>query len=312
LPPEPRFLRWTGYFTGSLHELVAGERLRDIPPGHALDLLRQAAEVTGASDASERYMASDILMNLPNDLLVKMDIASMAHSLEVRSPFLDHQVMEFAAALPPALKLRRLTSKYLLKRVMTGVLPEPILRRTKMGFGVPIDHWFRYELREMAYDVLLDARARGRGYFRPDAVRRRHDRGHRTVRENLDDLLDPGSFVEYGGLAVAAQRGRRSMEELIETTPADGLVTGVGTVNAARFGEDRTRCAVLAYDYTVLAGTQGWVNHHKTDRLLKLAEQHRLPVVVFAEGGGGSGGPKRSLSWVSPTTAGGLGTGVSW
>lgn len=125
---------------------------------------------------------------------------------------------------------------------------------------------------------------------RPDAVARRHERGHRTARENVADLLDDGSFTEYGGLAIAAQRGRRSVEELEDATPADGMITGVGTVNAATFGDTRTQVAVAAYDYTVLAGTQGALNHRKKDRLFELAHRHRWPVVLFAEGGGGRPG----------------------
>ena len=118
---------------------------------------------------------------------------------------------------------------------------------------------------------------------RPEAVAKRHATGLRTARENVADLCDPGSFNEYGALTLAAQRARRSEQELIEKTPGDGIVTGVGTV-----GGQRT--AVLAYDYTVLAGTQGIRNHRKTDRLLELAERHRLPIVLFAEGGGGRPG----------------------
>jgi acetyl-CoA carboxylase carboxyltransferase component len=125
---------------------------------------------------------------------------------------------------------------------------------------------------------------------RPEAVARRHAAGGRTVRENLADLLDPGSFSEYGALAVAAQRSRRPLEELIAQTPADGLVTGIGTVNATAFGAERARCAVMAYDYSVLAGTQGVFNHKKSDRLLELASRLELPVVLFAEGGGGRPG----------------------
>ena len=125
---------------------------------------------------------------------------------------------------------------------------------------------------------------------RPDAVARRHARGQRTARENIADLCDEGSFVEYGALAVAAQRSRRTMEDLVANTPADGMVTGIGTVNAAAFGPERSRCAVMAYDATVLAGTQGMRNHAKTDRLLDLALRHRLPTVLFAEGGGGRPG----------------------
>ncbi len=125
---------------------------------------------------------------------------------------------------------------------------------------------------------------------RPEAVDKRHATGHRTARENVADLADPGSFVEYGGLAIAAQRSRRSVEDLQARTPADGLVTGTATVNAGVFGPDAARVAVAAYDYTVLAGTQGYVNHHKKDRLFELAHRHRLPVVLFAEGGGGRPG----------------------
>lgn len=125
---------------------------------------------------------------------------------------------------------------------------------------------------------------------RPDAVARRHRQGQRTARENLDDLFDPGSFIEYGALAIAAQRRRRSLDDLMRNTPHDGLVGGIGTVNAADHGEDRAGCLGLAYDYTVLAGTQGHINHRKTDRLLGIAEEMKLPIVFFTEGGGGRPG----------------------
>jgi acetyl-CoA carboxylase carboxyltransferase component len=121
---------------------------------------------------------------------------------------------------------------------------------------------------------------------RPDAVDRRHRSGGRTARENIDDLVDPGSFVEYGRFAIAAQRGRRDTGDLIERTPADGLVAGTARINSDLFTE-RSACAVLAYDYTVLAGTQGALGHRKKDRLFELIERMRLPAVCFAEGGGG-------------------------
>ncbi|MCC5858833.1 MAG: hypothetical protein JJT90_11800 [Ectothiorhodospiraceae bacterium] len=125
---------------------------------------------------------------------------------------------------------------------------------------------------------------------RPQAVARRHRLDQRTARENVDDLCDPGSFIEYGALTFAAQRQRRSVEDLIRSTPADGLVAGLGAVNGTWFDEERARCAVLAYDYTVLAGTQGTMNHKKTDRVLQVAEEQELPVVFFTEGGGGRPG----------------------
>ncbi len=124
---------------------------------------------------------------------------------------------------------------------------------------------------------------------RPEAVARRHAAGARTARENVADLVDPGSFVEYGRFAIAAQRGRREVEELIARTPADGLIAGTARVNGELFGE-RGACAVLSYDYTVLAGTQGALGHRKKDRLFELIERMRLPAVFFAEGGGGRPG----------------------
>ncbi len=118
---------------------------------------------------------------------------------------------------------------------------------------------------------------------RPDAVAKRRERGRRTARENLSELVDEGTFVEYGPLIFAAQEQRRSKEELIAKTPADGLVAGVGDVEGSP-------CVVMSYDYTVLAGTQGMRNHHKKDRLFEVAERRKLPVVLFAEGGGGRPG----------------------
>ncbi|MBP6903043.1 MAG: carbamoyl-phosphate synthase large subunit [Burkholderiaceae bacterium] len=137
---------------------------------------------------------------------------------------------------------------------------------------------------------LLDRQALTADAARPEAVARRHAQGGRTARENIADLCDAGSFLEYGALAIAAQTRRRSLDDLQRNTPADGMVTGVGAVNGALFGPERSRTAVLAYDYTVLAGTQGWRNHHKKDRLLKLVHESRLPTVLFAEGGGGRPG----------------------
>ena len=126
------------------------------------------------------------------------------------------------------------------------------------------------------HEVGLDA-------ARPEAVAKRRERGRRTARENLAELLDEETFVEYGPLVFAAQERRRSREELIERTPADGLIGGVGEI-------DGQRCVAMSYDYTVLAGTQGMRGHQKKDRLFELAERSRLPVVLFAEGGGGRPG----------------------
>jgi acetyl-CoA carboxylase carboxyltransferase component len=138
-------------------------------------------------------------------------------------------------------------------------------------------------------DELLRRRALTEDESRPEAVERRHERGGRTARENIADLVDHGSFVEYGRFAVAAQRGRRDTEELIARTPADGLIAGTARVNGDLFG-DAAACAVLTYDYTVLAGTQGALGHRKKDRLFELIGRMRLPTIFFAEGGGGRPG----------------------
>ena len=142
----------------------------------------------------------------------------------------------------------------------------------------PAGDGIRADLAEVLarHEVVLDP-------ARPEAVARRRRTGSRTARENVEDLVDPGSFVEYGPLLIAAQRRRRSVDELVRATPADGLVAGIGRV-------DGRPTAVLSYDYTVLAGTQGSWNHEKKDRLFEVIERLRLPVVFFAEGGGGRPG----------------------
>jgi len=133
---------------------------------------------------------------------------------------------------------------------------------------------------------------------RPDAVARRRKTGQRTARENIEDLCDPGTFVEYAPLMIAAQRRRRSVEELIKRTPADGMVAGIGRVNGDQFRDSKAQCIAMSYDYTVLAGTQGTQNHRKKDRLFELAARQRLPLILFAEGGGGRPG---DTDGVSPT-----------
>ena len=137
--------------------------------------------------------------------------------------------------------------------------------------------------------LVVERHQKGLDEFRPDSVARRCKTGQRTARENLADIVDPGTYVEYGALAVAAQRRRRSMDDLITNTPHDGMLAGIGRVNGELFG-DRAQCVVMSYDYTVLAGTQGLQNHRKKDRLFEIAERLKLPVVFFTEGGGGRPG----------------------
>ena len=133
---------------------------------------------------------------------------------------------------------------------------------------------------------------------RPEAVARRRKTGQRTARENVYDICDPDTYVEYGPMVIAAQRQRRSLDDLVRRTPADGMIAGVGSVNGDLFDEKAAQCIVISYDYTVLAGTQGFKNHYKKDRMFELAERWKLPVVFFAEGGGGRPG---DTDWSSPS-----------
>ena len=151
---------------------------------------------------------------------------------------------------------------------------------------------------------VIDRHNLGLDESRPEAVAKRRARNRRTARENVADLVDEGTFVEYGPVVIAAQRRRRELEDLIKSTPADGLVGGLGDVNGDLFsvpsetvqGDNRAaKCVVVSYDYTVLAGTQGTQNHRKKDRLFELAEQLRVPIVFFTEGGGGRPGDTDGL-----------------
>ncbi|MEX2229145.1 MAG: carboxyl transferase domain-containing protein [Dehalococcoidia bacterium] len=149
--------------------------------------------------------------------------------------------------------------------------------------------------------AVFDRRQFGLDENRPEAVERRPTRGRRTVRENIAQLIDPGTWVEYGPLAIAGQRARRSLEELIRKTPADGLVAGIGSVNGDLFDEKRARTMFISYDDTVFAGTQGGRGHVKTDRMMDLADELSLPLIFHAEGAGGRSGDTEGLAghpWV--------------
>lgn len=171
--PERRYARWFCQFYGDRKaDLCTPEFLAAAGEVDALEVLLASYRESDAPDFGDATLGVDAGLYLPDDLLVKVDIASMAHSLEARSPFLDHEFMEFAATIPFELKVRGRIKKYILKQALAGLLPDQILHRPKMGFGVPIDHWLRHELREMAHDTLLSTRAVGRGYFRPGVIRR--------------------------------------------------------------------------------------------------------------------------------------------
>jgi asparagine synthase (glutamine-hydrolysing) len=184
MTPVQRYLRWVSAFdepakldlySDSFRHRTAGFRTAEIiAPWFA------KANGSGIVDAS---LLADTMTYLPNDLLVKMDIASMSVSLEARSPFLDHHLMEFAASLPEKLKLRRLTTKYLLKRVLKKLVPQENLTRSKMGFGVPISHWFRGVMQPFLRETLLSDKALSRGLFQTESV-------HRLIEEHVANKAD--------------------------------------------------------------------------------------------------------------------------
>ncbi len=190
-PRERRYVRWLMHFHPSM-------KMDLCTP----DFLASGSDSTGivvdgyrASDATHFVDATldvDVNNYLPDNLLVKVDVATMAHSLEGRSPFLDHELMEFVASLPAELKLRGQTKKFILKQAVRPLLPPEIIDRPKMGFGVPLDHWFRGDLKEMAYDLLLSRRLRERGYFHTAVVKRlldEHTQGRRNWHYQLWNLL---------------------------------------------------------------------------------------------------------------------------
>ena len=189
LPPVERYLRWVSSFDDAAKQNLYSDDFR-----HETAMFRTAsilepwfakANGSGIVDAA---LLTDTMTYLPNDLLVKMDIASMTVSLEARSPFLDHQLMEFAASLPEKLKLRRLTTKYLLKRVLRKLVPAENLNRSKMGFGVPIGHWFRGAMQPFLRETLLSEKALARGLFQPERVRQLID-SHVSVKADHSHRL---------------------------------------------------------------------------------------------------------------------------
>lgn len=172
-PTGERYLRWTSVFNDEMKaEVCTHEFLTQMARAKAIRFVQPWFSGNGEIEVVDRALMADTFNYLPNDLLVKVDIASMAVSLEARSPFLDHHVMEFAASLPALFKLRGLTTKYLLKNALRGLVPRANLTRSKMGFGVPIGHWFRTELKGLLKEAILSDRSLRRGYFKPDAVRR--------------------------------------------------------------------------------------------------------------------------------------------
>jgi asparagine synthase (glutamine-hydrolysing) len=181
-PPSRRYAGFVSYFTPEQkRQIYSAGLLAELAGADSYSLLDSAFTASAARSWLGKIMDVDINTYLPGDLLVKLDITTMASSLEARSPFLDHHLMEWAAGLPASLKIRRGTAKFLLKQAMAPWLPPELLKRRKQGFGIPLATWLRTDFRDLARDVLTDATARSRGLFRPEAITRlltEHDQGH--------------------------------------------------------------------------------------------------------------------------------------
>ena len=189
---ERRYVRWMSHFQPLLKSELCRAEFQEVAGGDASDILLRSYAESDAPDFVDATLDVDVNNYLPDDLLVKVDIATMAHGLEGRSPLLDHPLMEFAASLPSGLKMNGAIKKYILKEAVKPLLPKEIIERPKMGFGVPLDHWFRHELKDLAYDVLLSDSLRQRGYFHEHVIRRlldEHTRGVRSWHYQLWNLL---------------------------------------------------------------------------------------------------------------------------
>ena len=242
------------------------------PPGHAAVRAPLAGTVVSVTAAPGNLVAA-------GDELLVIEAMKMEHEVRAQAAGLVREVPVAAGATVQAGAVL----------VVLEESPDDVAGPVRAGDVAP-DH-VRPDIAEVRerHRIGLDE-------GRPEATGRRHAAGRRTARENIADLVDEGSFTEYGALTIAAQRRRRPLEDLIARTPADGLVLGTGTV-------DGRPVAVMSYDYSVLAGTQGFMNHRKTDRLLELADRERLPVVMFAEGGGGRPGDTDTTSVRRPRRA---------
>ncbi len=263
----------------ALPEVAAGAATTDLVDARLPDLVPAPTDEAPAADDDGVLPVTAPLSGAVVEVAAADGdaVAAGAPLVVLEAMKMEHVVTAPAAGLLTGLAVR-VGEVVAAGAVLAGVVPS---EEAAAGAAAPAGDdpdVLRPELAE-----LQQRRAASLDAARPDVVERRHAAGRTTARETVAALVDEGTFVEYGQLGLAAQRARRSLEELVARTPADGMVTGIGEV-------DGVPCAVLAYDYTVLAGTQGRVNHRKTDRLLEVAAERGLPVVLVAEGGGGRPG----------------------
>ncbi|GMG94050.1 carboxyl transferase domain-containing protein [Cupriavidus metallidurans] len=276
----------------SAETIAEAERAQDARFGGASHAMpAHASHATRAPEAEEELEEGLVAIRAPLtgrvvDIPVQLDeIVKPGQTVAV----LDAMKMEHAIVAPCAGRVVDLRPE---KGALVSEGHMLIVLEQAEADGVAVDAARNVDPNAIRADLqrVLDRHAYLYDAARPDAVAKRRSRGQRTARENIADLCDGDSFVEYGALALAAQASRRSKEDLIVNTPADGLITGIGEINRELVAKERARSAVMAYDATVLAGTQGKRNHIKTDRIVEVALRDELPLVLFAEGGGGRPG----------------------
>lgn len=218
--PEKRYLRWTGIFEESKRrELYRPEFAAELGGFDAGEFLTQAYAECPSRDFTTRTTCTDVLTYLPCDILTKVDIASMAYSLECRSPFLDQEVMELAAQMPIELKLRGNQGKQILLDTFADLLPPSIQRRRKMGFGVPLANWFRGELQPLLRDVLFDSRTHAHGLFEPSAVQRLFDEHVQSKNDHSHRLWALLCLEFWQRLFLDAAEPPASCPSTIRTSP---------------------------------------------------------------------------------------------
>lgn len=273
-----------------LHSIAASEQLGSMPDSHQADPL----PVFGQSRQTLIKQASpdpDVIRSAIQGTVVALE-AEPGSIVRQGAPLLIIEAMKMEHVIAaPYDGMVQLFYVQVGEAIAEGhdlALLEPALVEADSTAPVkePVDpDAIRPDLQEM-----LERKALTLDENRPEKVAKREKTGHRMARQNIADICDPGTFVEYGSLVVAAQRKRRSLEDLMKNTPADGMVAGLCTINGELFSGQSSRCILMAYDYTVLAGTQGLQNHRKKDRIFELADKMLCPLVLFAEGGGGRPG----------------------
>ncbi|OSC22181.1 carbamoyl-phosphate-synthetase [Mycobacterium vulneris] len=282
---------------GFLRELLTDDRIESgwVSTGFLDEKLPELARAAQSHEqaprvaAVELYPGEDALRAQLAGTVVEVAPEGAEYAAGGQLVVLEAMKMQHVLVAPDALR----TVRVLVRPGQVVGTGDPLLvftRTQAAGDGESISAAMDLDRPRADLDEVLHRHSLTLDEGRPAAVAKRHSRGRRTARENIADLIDPDSFVEYGALAIAAQRSRRSEEDLIANTPADGLVAGLATIGADRFGQAAAQAVVVSYDYTVLAGTQGMRNHAKTDRVFDLAARKQLPVVLFAEGGGGRPG----------------------